>query len=243
MDGGSTDHSVEIIKRYEKSLAHWESAPDGGQAAAINRGFAKATGDILGWINSDDLYMPGALFKVATQIGDVAQPKIIFGNCLHFTEGSPATVKGSDVERSAALGDLKLADHIIQPSSFWTRKTFMLVGNLQEDFHYVFDWEWFIRAQLKGISVMPVPYVLSLYRRHDQHKTGIGGERRTKEIDRIYKKYNSGNALQAQRRVRLLKRFQNENVLLRKIFKQKKLLYLVCFSRLITLNQFRAIWQ
>src|ERR1017187_698656 len=64
MDGGSTDGSVEIIKKYAQRLTHWESATDGGQADAINRGFRRATGEILGWLNSDDLLLPGCLEKV-----------------------------------------------------------------------------------------------------------------------------------------------------------------------------------
>src|ERR1039458_3148368 len=66
IDGGSTDGSVEIIKKYERWLTHWESVPDKGQADAILKGFARSTGDIVGWLNSDDLYLPGCLESVGT---------------------------------------------------------------------------------------------------------------------------------------------------------------------------------
>ena len=74
MDGGSTDNSVEIIKKYESHLAHWESEKDSGQAHALNKGFALATGTIFGWLNSDDYYLPGTLSFVAEQL-DARQPE------------------------------------------------------------------------------------------------------------------------------------------------------------------------
>src|SRR6267142_1062651 len=76
IDGGSTDNSVEIIKKYASRLAHWESETDRGQAHALNKGFALATGTIFGWINSDDFYLPGTLFFVAEQLG-ARQPEVL----------------------------------------------------------------------------------------------------------------------------------------------------------------------
>ena len=95
MDGGSTDNSVEIIKKYESRLAHWESRPDDGQADAINKGFNMATGDILGWLNSDDYYKPGALTEVAEYF-DADDLKIVFGECALYHEKS-GKVKSSKV--------------------------------------------------------------------------------------------------------------------------------------------------
>jgi len=85
-DGGSTDGSVDIIRRYAPFLAHWQSQKDGGQGDAINRGFDRATGDILGWLNSDDLLLPGALFAVARAFLS-GGADIVYGDALNLDEG------------------------------------------------------------------------------------------------------------------------------------------------------------
>src|SRR5262245_9832375 len=80
LDGGSTDGSVEIIRRYENRLTHWVSEPDGGQSAAINRGFCRATGDVVAWLNSDDYYLPGALERIADAYRKSPDASFYFGD-------------------------------------------------------------------------------------------------------------------------------------------------------------------
>jgi glycosyltransferase involved in cell wall biosynthesis len=195
MDGGSTDHSVEIIKKYESRLQHWESGPDGGQADAINKGFRLATGDILAWINSDDYYRPGTLKEVA-ELFEPDDLKIVFGECALYKEKT-GRVKSSKVFKHAQSHKIEYSDYIIQPSSFWTRKTWELVGELNLKLNYSFDWEWFIRAQRAGAQFQPVNKILSVYRYHEQHKTGTGGGKRELELAGIYEQYHS--ALLAQK--------------------------------------------
>ena len=188
LDGGSEDGSADIIKRYEDELAFWRSEPDGGQSAAINEGFRMATGDILAWLNSDDLYLPGTLFKVADVLQGTART-IVHGNCLHFREGARYRVWGSDVVSRQALFELQYCDFITQPSSFWTRDTWEAVGGLDESLHYIMDWDWFARAQRNGAVFKSVQAPLSVYRIHEAHKTGSGGAGRMREIEAHYRKY------------------------------------------------------
>jgi glycosyltransferase involved in cell wall biosynthesis len=189
MDGGSTDNSVEIIKKYESQLAHWESKPDDGQADAINKGFKMATGDVLGWLNSDDYYTPGALREVAEYF-NADDLKIVFGECALYHEKS-GKVKSSIVFKRAQSHKIEYSDYIIQPSSFWTRKTWEQVGELNLKLNYTFDWDWYIRAERAGVAFHPVHQTWSVYRYHDQHKTGTGGDKRELELAGIYEHYHS----------------------------------------------------
>lgn len=191
MDGGSTDNSVEIIKKYERHLAHWESEKDRGQAHALNKGFARATGTILGWLNSDDFYLPGTLSFVAEHL-DARQAQLLFGNCLHFVDGQQRAY-GSAVRSEHERRDLLLADYIIQPSSFWTRESWLKTGVLDESLHFGFDWEWFIRAKKASVAFQPQDRYLSAYRIHGAHKTAVGGDKRLIELASVYGRYLGAN--------------------------------------------------
>jgi glycosyltransferase involved in cell wall biosynthesis len=192
IDGGSTDNSVEIIKKYEKHLAYWVSEADNGQSHAINKGFKKASGDILAWINSDDMFLPGAFELMAKNID--SNIGISFGNCIHFKQEKGSLKSwGSDVKKMS-MNNLELLDYIIQPSSFWTKEVWSTNGELREDLYYGFDWEWFLRAKKNMIQFFPLVEPLSLYRMHESNKTGTGKVKRQTELLSIYFHYNTSYA-------------------------------------------------
>jgi glycosyltransferase involved in cell wall biosynthesis len=193
MDGGSTDGSVEIIRKYENKLFYWVSEKDGGQSNAINRGFGKATGDILLWLNSDDMLLPNVLATINEEVANEGDG-IYFGNCIHFEETSKLKTWGSDAIGSAENFDIRNCDYIIQPSSFWTRKIYEENGPLSETLHFGFDWEWFIRARKANIPFIPVNKVLSLYRIHGKHKSADSSGKRSSELLSILKKHNPEKA-------------------------------------------------
>ena len=191
MDGGSTDNSVDIIKKYAGRITHWVSEKDKGQAAAINKGFSISTGEILLWLNSDDLLMPGVLTFIAS-IAKTGEENIYIGNCIHFKEEDDKrlTSWGSDIINANKTIKLTDIDYIIQPSSFWTRKAWDTTGVLNEHAHFTFDWEWFLRATEKKIPITAVAKGISLYRFHNSHKSSAGGSKRQQEISDIYRAYN-----------------------------------------------------
>ncbi len=147
MDGGSTDGSVEIIKKYKKWLRHWQSAPDIGQSDAINMGFAHAEGEILAWLNSDDHYCPDALSHVAKAADDLNHISAIVGACRQeddvYKRSSfilPERLTRKDIA-PWYFGDNQIA----QPSCFMMAWAVKKAGPLREDLHYVFDYEYWLR--------------------------------------------------------------------------------------------------
>jgi glycosyltransferase involved in cell wall biosynthesis len=193
MDGGSKDQSVEVIKQRAPELTFWRSGSDRGQAAAINEGFSRSSGAILGWLNSDDLYTPGALSEAVAILGSTPdQPIVMYGSCELFHDG-----KSSREIRLAAPFDaelLRVTDYLDQPSVFWTRAAWNLVGPLDESLHYAFDWDWFLRAT-RSCRFIRSDQVLSRYRVHSEHKSGTGGSERWKELVEVVKRHSSGRVM------------------------------------------------
>jgi glycosyltransferase involved in cell wall biosynthesis len=188
MDGGSTDQSVNVIRTRQERLAFWRSAPDHGQAAAINEGFARARGVIFGWLNSDDLHVNDTLQTAAKMMAEcVGEAVVLYGGCELFQDD------GSVIERRAAvpfdLNRLQIADFLDQPSVFFTRAAWKRVGPLDESLDYAFDWEWFLRAA-KVCHFIRCDQVLSRYRIHSQHKTGTGGVRRWEEMSEVVRRHS-----------------------------------------------------
>ena len=187
MDGGSSDGSAALIRSYQDSLTHWVSERDGGQADAINKGFSRATGKILCWLNSDDFYLPGTLHRIAEILGPkTGEPALAYGGSLFFREDSSE----AKVRRARAHDPefLKIQDYIFQPSSFWTAALWRQCGSLDATLSFGFDWDWFLRAS-KLTDFVRVEHILSAYRMHPGHKSGSGGGRRREELVEVARRH------------------------------------------------------
>ena len=189
IDGGSTDGSVDIIKKYEKWLTYWVSEPDKGQSHAINKGFSMATGDILAWINSDDMLEISALNHVVNSI--LQSPgTIVFGNVLNFVHGTDESyiIKPRDISLQSVLNPKMGSSNWHQPGMFVPSAIQKMVGDLDEGLHYAFDMDWVLRL----IAVAPVCYlnrVVSRFRVHPEAKTSAGFDKMINEIGLVNRRY------------------------------------------------------
>ena len=169
IDGGSNDGSLEIIKKYESHFAYWISEKDEGQSHAINKGFEKATGDIITWINSDDQLTPNTLHRIAAEFEKDKSKEIfvVHGKTILFGESMADKEFGASktdfLERS--LAGLPFP----QPSSFFRKEVIEKYGNLKQEFHFGMDYEFFVSVFLNEKSVY-LDEVFSKYLYHTESK-------------------------------------------------------------------------
>jgi glycosyltransferase involved in cell wall biosynthesis len=149
IDGGSTDGSVEVIRRYEKHLTFWVSEQDRGQSHAINKGLKIATGDWIAWQNSDDIFYPGTFESLANAARKNSQSNLIIGNMNMIDEQGDVI---NDLKYVTPTYESLLAEGMVltNQAAFWRRSIHQKIGYLKEDLHYGFDFEWFLRILQYG---------------------------------------------------------------------------------------------
>jgi glycosyltransferase involved in cell wall biosynthesis len=170
LDGGSTDGSVDIIKKYADRIAFWVSEKDGGQSAAINKGLKRATGDIVGWLNSDDTLAPGSLHRIGTYYQQHPEVDLLYGHtCLIDSEDN---VSRRLVAIPTNAHELITYTHDIwsQPGTTWRRKLHERLGYLDESLHCMMDGDWWIRSALNA-RIGFTPHHLANLRIHSETKT------------------------------------------------------------------------
>jgi glycosyltransferase involved in cell wall biosynthesis len=168
IDGGSTDNTVDVIKRYEDKITYWVSEPDEGQTHAINKGFRKATGDVISWLNSDDLLTDGALQRIANQFKNNANLACLFGQWQEFDkDGDRPRNPKNDVSTQEWLYTSPYA----QPSTFYKRSIFKEIGYLNESLHFSMDNDLFKRIVFYGYNYKYTNEIYSKFRWHDDSKS------------------------------------------------------------------------
>lgn len=163
IDGGSTDNSFELIQKYADRLAYWISERDSGQAEAINKGFKRARGEILAWLNSDDYYLPNTISAAVKCFEENPDVMMVYGDML-AVDGSGQTINILKYKQ-LSLEDLLCFQIIGQPSVFFRRAALEKAGPLDTTFHFLLDHHLWIRLAQQG-RILHVPQVWSAARYH-----------------------------------------------------------------------------
>lgn len=169
IDGGSTDGSVNIIKKYQERLAYWISEPDRGQAHAINKGLRMATGELAAWQNSDDIYYPGAFKSLAREVARSPYVDLIIGN-MNLIDKDDKVLRDVKYVRPTYRALLAEGMVLVNQAAFWRRSVHDTIGYLDETFDCQFDFEWFLRL-LHGRRATHVHETWGALRQHEDTKT------------------------------------------------------------------------
>jgi glycosyltransferase involved in cell wall biosynthesis len=204
IDGGSTDGSAEIISRYARHLAYWVSERDAGQAAAINKGLAHSSGSIVGWVNSDDILLPGALRCLAE--AHLARPTaVLLGDVINFFDGDDTgwIVRQEGITLASILAFWHPRASWHQPGIYVPRSVWQRVGLLDENLQYVFDLDWLCRILELNVPFEYLRQTVAAFRLHASSKTINQGTAWRKEQLMISFRYAAALSARDQRRLLL----------------------------------------
>jgi len=185
-DGGSSDNSVEILRSYGSRL-QWRSERDGGQSQAINRALATCECDVMAYLNSDDMLLPGTLAYVAQVFETRPDIDIVYGHRI-FVDRNGLEV-GRAVLPPHDAKALYWADYIPQETMFWRRRVWDAIGPFDESFKYALDWDFLLRAQYADFRFLRVPRFIACFRVHDEQKTAVNYDEGRDEMQRLRSRY------------------------------------------------------
>jgi glycosyltransferase involved in cell wall biosynthesis len=193
IDGGSTDGSADLIRKYQSRITYWVSEKDHGQAHAINKGLERATGDIIGYLNSDDYYLDGALARVADRFSRDPDVDLLHGRCR--------VVDQQGVKTGERVGSITRYDEIldlwdvwwnrrnfVQPEVFWTKRISDKIAPFREDLFWVMDYEYWVRILRAGGRVGFIDAELAAFRLQPNQKS-TQPERTAEELLQVVRPY------------------------------------------------------
>lgn len=186
VDGGSTDETQEIIRRYAHRLAWWVSEPDRGQTDAINKGFARATGQYLAWLNSDDTYQPGAISAAVATLQSHPQVGMVYGDA-NLLDESGAVIGKFPARQTDYRRLLRGYVHIPQQAAFFRGDLWQQVGPLDPSFYFAMDYDLWVRlAKLAPLHYQPALW--ANFRLHGSGKTSLSDDRCWPEMLRVHRR-------------------------------------------------------
>ena len=190
VDGGSTDGTANLIQKYEDKLAYWISEKDSGQTDAINKGFARARGDVLAWINSDDTYEPGAVTAAVKYLQEHPEVGMVYGDCNYINEFSQVIGKFKAAQTNYRLLRRGLT-RIPQQTMFFRADLWKQVGPLDPSFYFAMDYDLWTRiAERKEIKYIPQTW--ANFRLHTSGKSILADDRCWPEMMRVH--YRDGGS-------------------------------------------------
>jgi glycosyltransferase involved in cell wall biosynthesis len=190
LDGGSTDGTIDVIRKYEHKLAWWASEKDQGQTDAINRGFGRATGEILAWINSDDTYEPGAIAASVMYLQDHPEVGMVYGDCNYINESGDVIGKFPAAPTNYRLLRRGFT-HIPQQTMFFRAGLWKQVGPLDPSFYFAMDYDLWTRIAAHT-EIRYVPQTWANFRLHTSGKTMLDDDRCWPEMLKVH--YRDGGS-------------------------------------------------
>lgn len=169
VDGGSSDGTVEIIRRYESRLSYWISEPDTGQSDAIMKGFNRCSGELFAWVNSDDVLLPGYLQAVARCYIEDECPDIVTAN-VAYIDGQGRITRYVRMPRQSRFFFFRGVSHSSAPAIFFKSSLFRFVGGVNLNLHSCMDFDIWVRMMQKGARVAHIPRLLGAFRWHPGNK-------------------------------------------------------------------------
>ena len=190
VDGSSTDNTVDIIKKYQGQLAWWVSEKDQGQTDAINKGFARASGDILAWINSDDTYEPGAVRLAANYLMEHPEVGMVYGDCNFINAEGRVIGRFASAQTNYRMLRQGYV-HIPQQTMFFRGELWRQVGPLDPSFYFAMDYDLWTRISART-GIKYIPQTWANFRLHTTGKTIVADNRCWPEMIRVH--YRDGGS-------------------------------------------------
>lgn len=190
IDGGSSDGSLEIIKKYQDRLAGWVSEPDRGQTDAINKGFALSQGKIMAWLNSDDVYLPGAITSAVEYLRGNPGVGMVYGD-TDLIDSEGRVIGRFNAQQTTYRRLMRGGVYIPQPAAFWRREVWNQAGPLDPTFYFAMDYDLWVRfAKISRIRYTPQRW--AGFRIHDEGKTSLADARCWPEMKRVFRREGGG---------------------------------------------------